>query len=347
MSLRRTLRLGRAVLQSAVGTDRRARARLDGRRAAVLMYHRVMPTERAARDAVEEAMFVTPETFAHHCQWLAETFNVLPLSEIERRMSEGRPLPQRACAITFDDGWSDNLEFAVPELERRGLPATIFVVADRVGTDGAFWPDEVGRRMAGLEAAATRRVLDAFALAPGAEPTALVLEYLKRVPEAQRDAALDTLRAHTPEPRSNATRELMDWDELDRVAQAGLEIESHGSSHAILTGLDDAALADELTRARDTLRDHGHGSGRTLAYPSGAFDARVVAAARDAGYRAAVTTAPGLVAPAGDPLCWPRIGLHEDIARSRVEFLYAVPGSSKRTPDAIAEATDAAGPSAS
>lgn len=334
MSLRRTLRLGRAVLQCAAGVDRSARARLDGRRAAVLMYHRVMPTERAERDAVEEAMYVTPETFARHCTWLAETFEVLPLSEIERRLAAGQRLPERACAITFDDGWLDNLEFAVPELERRGLPATIFAVADRVGTAAAFWPDEVCRRMAPLDASDAAEVLGAFGLEAAGDATDALLDHLKGIPEAERDGALATVRAHTPAPASTPSRELMDWDELDRAARAGVEIESHGASHAILTGLDDATLARELEHARSVLQDHGHGRGRTLAYPSGALDDRVVAAAREAGYRAAVTTAPGLVSWGADPLRWPRIGLHEDIARSRVEFLYAVPGAPSRTPDA-------------
>ncbi len=60
------------------------------------------------------------------------------------------------CAITFDDGWRDNWKHAVPELERRGLPATVFVVSERVRIAGAFWPDELLRRLDPLPATKRR-----------------------------------------------------------------------------------------------------------------------------------------------------------------------------------------------
>ena len=107
------------------GANRRARRRLDGTRAAVLMYHRVLPAPDAERLAVEPGMFVTPETFERQLEWLEASFRVLPLSEVVARLADARPLPERACAISFDDGWRDNHTHVLPALARRGLPATI------------------------------------------------------------------------------------------------------------------------------------------------------------------------------------------------------------------------------
>ena len=100
----------------------------------------------------------------------------------------------------------------------------------------------------------------------------------------------------------------MSWDQLRRLAEAGWEIGSHTRTHPRLTQLDDESVARELAGSR---RDCERGLGRpcrSLAYPYGDHDERIVRAARDAGYAAACTL------PADwhrlDPLCWPRIGVY-------------------------------------
>ena len=128
----RVLRLGTATARTLSGRNSRDWSRLDGSCAAILMYHRVLPRADAACAAVEPGMFVSPKTFARHTAWLDERFAVMPLREIVDRLRDGRRLPLGACAITFDDGWRDNLVHALPTLEARRLPATIFVVTDRV-----------------------------------------------------------------------------------------------------------------------------------------------------------------------------------------------------------------------
>jgi peptidoglycan/xylan/chitin deacetylase (PgdA/CDA1 family) len=324
--MRAALRWLRAQAFESTGANRRRRDRLDGSCAAVLMYHRVLPPERISRDHVEPGMVVTPETFSRHLAWLAEEFSVLPLHEIVERQARGHPLPARACAISFDDGWRDNLEYALPALEQRALPATIFVVTQRVGTDGAFWPDEVCRRMASLSSDRQRRLTRSLGANAAGDPVACVLDHLKQVAEADRGALLDSLRDQTAAPAS-AGRELLDWEDLTRLAGASIDIESHGASHAILTGLPDAAVEHELRTARAQLLERGHGRHALLAYPSGGHDERVRAIAGRLGHAGAFTTEPGLLRASSERLALPRIGLHDDISRSRVEFLYRFPGS--------------------
>jgi peptidoglycan/xylan/chitin deacetylase (PgdA/CDA1 family) len=324
--IRAALRALRAQAFEAIGANRRRRERLDGSCAAVLMYHRVLPRERIVRDHVEPGMVVTPETFSRHLAWLKDGFSVLPLDEIVARQERGAPLPPRACAISFDDGWRDNLEHALPALTRHALPATIFVVTERVGSQGAFWPDEVCRRMAPLRLDRQRELAHSLGAEATGDPVASLLDHLKRVPEAGRLGLLDTLRGRTQAPPDSG-RELLDWDDLARLASAGVAIESHGATHAILTGLADDAVERELRSAREHLLARGHGRHGLLAYASGGHDARVRAIAGKVGYRGAFTTEAGLLSAQSDPLALPRIGLHDDISRSRAEFHYRFPGS--------------------
>jgi peptidoglycan/xylan/chitin deacetylase (PgdA/CDA1 family) len=323
--MRAALRWLRAQAFESTGANRRRRNRLDGSCAAVLMYHRVLPRETIARDHVEPGMVVTPETFSRHLGWLKDGYSVLPLEEIVARQERGAPLPARACAITFDDGWRDNLEHALPALERHGLPATIFVVTERVGSQGAFWPDEVCRRMAPLPLDRQRELARRLGAEGLGDPVASLLDHLKRVPEAARSGLLDTLRSQTDAPADR--RELLDWTDLERLANAGIGIESHGATHAILTGLADDGVERELRSAREQLLARGHGRHGLLAYASGGHDARVRAIAGKVGYRRAFTTEPGLLSARSEPLALPRIGLHDDISRSRAEFHYRFPGS--------------------
>ncbi|MEZ4330515.1 MAG: polysaccharide deacetylase family protein [Myxococcota bacterium] len=323
-----TLRRGLAWSHALSGRSARARRRLDGSCAAVLMYHRVLPRSEARRLHVEPGMYVTPETFARHLGWLADAFAVLPLPEIVARLETGDPLPPRACAISFDDGWRDNLDHALPALVARRMPATIFVVTDRVGTDGAFWPDEVARRLAQETTGRRVALLDAARLTVEGSSLDAILAALKTMPAEDRDAALERLRYETRDP-IGPERELLDWTELDRLAGSGIAIESHSASHAILTGVSRDVVQTELARSLATLQAHGHARHALLAYPSGAFDRGIVEIARSVGYRAAVTTEVGLASGADDPLALPRVAVHEDIARTRAEFFRWIPGSAR------------------
>jgi peptidoglycan/xylan/chitin deacetylase (PgdA/CDA1 family) len=274
-------------------------------------------------------MFVTPATFRRHLRWLERAFHVLPLAEIVERIGEGRSLPLRACAITFDDGWRDNFDHAWPALAERGLPATIFLVTERVGTQGAFWPDEVARRLRDLEAPQRAELARRLGLAEGTRLPAPFIERLKSLTEGERERQLDELRRAAPRD-AGCGREILSWEEVERMARDGIDFESHGSEHLILTRVPPERAEADLLRARTTLRERGLGRHGLLAYPNGAFDPRIVEVARRCGHRAAFTLQPGLVARSGEPLAYPRIGLHEDVSAHSAEFHRAVPGSALR-----------------
>lgn len=325
MDLGWTLRRGRGLAHQVLGLNRRARARLDGTRACILNYHRVIPESWAERDSVEAGMYVTPASFRLQLEILRELFHVMPLGELAERVRDGRSLPHGACAITFDDGWRDNLEHGLPELRRADLPATIFVVTERVGSDGAFWPDEVCRRLRPLASDEVADVARAMKLPAGVSDVDDVLDRLKALPESERDEPLARLREATPSPGA-ARRELLTWEELGALRDAGIAIESHGATHAILTGLGSDEVETELRASRETLLDRGFGGDALFAYPSGCHDERIHGLVERAGYRAAFVLDERLVEFGSEPMTMSRMGMHEGIGRTRVEFLCKVPG---------------------
>lgn len=102
--------------------------------AVVVAFHRV----RDDSDA-NDGLTVDSRTFQSYCEFFKRFFNVVPLPELVATLESGRA-PNRALAITFDDGYRDNFLHAAPVLEKLGLPATFFVVSRWIGTEIVpFW----------------------------------------------------------------------------------------------------------------------------------------------------------------------------------------------------------------
>ncbi len=122
------------------------------------------------------------------------------------------------------------------------------------------------------------------------------------------------------ERRSADRREVrgLSWAELGQLADAGWEIGSHTRTHPRLTELDDKALAAELRGSREACERALGRPCRSLTYPFGDVDARVVAAAGAAGYEAAGTLPTGVVT--GSALDWPRVGVYRKDSLRRFRF---------------------------
>src|SRR3569833_243541 len=135
----------RAAAQSTFATLAPIVWRTTNERLLVLMYHRVLPAEHPDRHSEQPGMYVSPATLAMHLEIVQQYFTLIHLDEWLERVNAGRAVPSLACAITFDDGWRDNYEYAFPILRRAGAPATIYLVADMVGEGFSFWPNTRAR----------------------------------------------------------------------------------------------------------------------------------------------------------------------------------------------------------
>jgi peptidoglycan/xylan/chitin deacetylase (PgdA/CDA1 family) len=109
--------------------------------AVVVAFHRV---QRGAD--VSDSLTVNPERFEEYCRFFRRHFRVVPLRELVDKLERGQT-PGRELAITFDDGYRDNFENAMPILESLSLPATFFIVSQWIETDVVpFWDRRLGVR---------------------------------------------------------------------------------------------------------------------------------------------------------------------------------------------------------
>lgn len=315
-------------------------AGLRGPRLAVLTYHRVLPPDHPERHLEQPGMIVEPATLAMHLETLAEFFEPVHLEEWLDAARRAEPLPRRACAITFDDGWRDNFEHAWPILQRHQMPATIFLVADLVGSGYAFWPNRLSRRLRAWEPGSRGELgadlaarlesagipLDRPGRALTAEDLDAVIERVKGRPDGELQRLMDAWQAAAGRETDPAP-DLLDWEQVREMAATGLvRFGSHSRRHTrLLPGLEPAVLEDEIGGSRRLLeRRLGRPVG-LFCYPNGDYTAAALDLVR-AGYDGAVTTDTGWARPGTDPHLVPRLGVHDDVSRSREAFLARLSG---------------------
>jgi peptidoglycan/xylan/chitin deacetylase (PgdA/CDA1 family) len=233
--------------------------------------------------------------------------NIVPLGSALEALREGRPLPARALAVTFDDGYLDNLTLAGPLLRRLGIPATCFLVPGILSGTVVPWWERLGWAFANAQARAISWTDQPLALATPRERYATftsVAGRLKLHDHSNRERAVDELCALL-EPRGEYVPEeqFLDWEGA-RALRSYMEIGSHTMHHAILARETPEAQLDDLAESRTQLASKLGDDITLLAYPNGSasdYSADTVAAAERAGYRNAVTTEPGWNSSATPP----------------------------------------------
>ncbi|MDJ0975208.1 MAG: polysaccharide deacetylase family protein [Planctomycetota bacterium] len=313
------------TLLCALGWPRRYRER-NRRKLLVLMYHGVSRTP--LRPFCWHQLPV--DAFRRQLAWVREHYNVIPLSEAVAQLEAGA-LPDRAAAITFDDGFKNNLDVALPVLESLGLPATIYLPTSVIGTDTALWPDRLYLAIAKTSV----YTLDATALDLGTLPIRTTAEKeaaiqacwhaLKtRAPE-DVDAFLDAAEAELGKPDRLGEFALLDWDEVKTLAASPLiELAAHTETHPILAQCDDARVVREIHGSHEVLRKDLGIEPTTFAYPNGRlvdFDERARRAVTAEGVDFALSTENGLVDAESDRLALPRMCIGSDLTFSRFRLL--------------------------
>jgi peptidoglycan/xylan/chitin deacetylase (PgdA/CDA1 family) len=275
--------------------------RWSGRRAGVAVaYHGI---DELTGDPARE--LVPPHgrhLFEAQLRHLATCYRVVPASELLSATAARRRGERFPVSITFDDDLASHRRLAMPVLRRLGVPATFFLS----GAPHAFWWENLQSGVdARLPVAALLPAGVRSTLAAGGAPTIHdIATFIDRLPPDERDAIAERLRDELGADAGDAgLRE----DDVAALAAGGFEIGFHTLRHDRLPRLDEDALARAMTDGCDRLAEIADHVLRTIAYPHGDADDRVVAAARAAGYTTGFTTLPVPVLPGDDRLLLGRL----------------------------------------
>ena len=303
-------------------------------RGLILMYHRV-----ANLYSDPWLLAVTPQRFAQHLEILRQHTKPMPLRQLFEGLLSGN-VDDRAVAITFDDGYADNLYSAKPLLERYDFPATFFLTTGYIGCEREFWWDELERlflqprtlpdvlhvslngtmhqwrlgkavNYSSEEAARQRRRWRARG---GVSSSRHRLYYslwnlLYSLREGERQRLLGELRAWAgSEPVVRPTHRSLSLDEVVRLAQGELiEIGAHTVTHPALAALPVASQREEILLSKARLEETLDRPVSSFAYPHGNLAEETVGIVREAGFARACTTDANIVEESTDPFQLPRV----------------------------------------
>lgn len=257
----------------------------------VIMFHRVLSPRDPRWASADPEYTLSDELFARCLEFFQRHYHVVSLAQLRAARAGSSSLPERPLLITFDDGWSDTEEFALPHLERAGLPAVLFVVGSAVDRREPFWQEQMvhafrAGRLTPSRAEAAFRALDGAAAPPrfgdDLEGLRALIASLEKTDAARRASILASLDDVLADP----VRYMVTEAQLQNLAKRGVAIGAHGQSHEPLIKVDAAA---ELPAVRDELAKHV-ATAPVLSFPHGRFDARTIEAAHAAGFELLFTS---------------------------------------------------------
>lgn len=294
-------------------------------RLSVLIFHRVaskldpiFPGEMHAR------------RFDEVCASIKSWFNVLPLDVAVLHLKSGT-LPARAACITFDDGYADNHDVALPILQRHGLPATFFISPGFLD-GGCMWNDtviEALRFSPGISLDLGE--LGAYAIVtPGERAVAIgaIIGKIKYLPAPERLAAAQRIAdVAQVNPPNNL---MMTSAQVKALRCVGMQIGAHTMTHPILASLNDSDARTEIKGSKELL-EHLLGERVGLfAYPNGKpgqdYLEHHVTMVKNLGFDAAVSTRPGVSSLGSDFFQLPRFTPWD---HSRLRFGMRMVGNSR------------------
>ncbi|VEN75403.1 Polysaccharide deacetylase [Candidatus Desulfarcum epimagneticum] len=306
-------------------------------RGAVLLYHRV-----ANESFDPQLLCVSPGNFASHLEKLRKWARPIRLKDMTADIGRGR-LPRKAVALTFDDGYADNLAHAKPLLMKYDMPATFFVTAGYIGRDREFWWDELERLLLGpntLPQTLSLRVggenlrwdlgksaryghgafrrRRAWHVLEKKDPTPRHAAYrflqprLLRLPDPDIQKILRRLRkiAQTGPSARPSHRCLTAEETIQLKADGAFEVGSHTLSHPFLSSLEDAAQREEIQGAKLRLEAILNHPVSSFSYPYGSpssYTSQTVSRVKESGLARACANIQAPVSPGVDIFRLPRM----------------------------------------
>jgi len=297
--------LAKTVYHGALGCAgayTRARCKLAGW-LVILTYHSFCHTASSSLKASQPVAL-----FRRQMAFLKRNYQVVSLTEGWWRLQAGEAAWPPFVAITIDDGFADNYEFAFPVLQELSIPATIFLATDFVDNERLPWPT---RLCALLDATTCQRMDFPFAAAIAKRQEKIVVlhrlkNWLAPLPPLERFARLDELAAHLAVRQEQQIAPLS-WPKIREMRNAGIAFGSHTQFHSILPNVSAEIRRGELHQSKARIKAELGEECALFAYPNGDHSAESRQDVATCGYRLAVTQDWGANSADSPPLALKRI----------------------------------------
>jgi peptidoglycan/xylan/chitin deacetylase (PgdA/CDA1 family) len=290
---------------------------LTQHQARVLAYHGVDANNDPLLNF--DGFHVRPDMFERHLRTLRGHYKVVTLRSLAECFRDNRPPPPRAVAITFDDGYANNLHVAARLLGEYVMPATFFVTTGFVdGTHRPWWfvlRDAIKRTHeteCTVESEGTQRKFKL--LTSGDRRSAIVqLErILKSLPAATRGEQVAMLLKSLNVPDAAPAYPMLNWTEVRELQASGHEVGAHTVSHVSMGHEQPEVVAAEVKASIARIAEKTGIAPVLYSYPYGEathFTSEVAQIVRDAGCIGGVTTIEGFNGRGTNPFLMKRVNV--------------------------------------
>lgn len=289
------------------------------------MYHQI-----ADKPVDYFCLAVSPARFEEQLYVLRRTRHPLPLTDFVRNLVAGT-LPRNAVALTFDDGYVDNLVAGKPRLAAADIPGTVFLTTGYIDSPEGFWWDELARLILLENGPQSFELVvrgesmqfdfgtEYSAREDGTTPAASLTrrraalwtlrQALRPLEDEERRLIMVKLRAIFAARDDQACRDrVMTGDEVRALVADGLmTIGAHTVTHPVLAGLGAADCRREITESKLACEALIGAPVAAFAYPYGDVDAKAREEVRTAGFIFACSTRLGPASATSDVFALPRI----------------------------------------
>jgi len=301
-------------------------------RPVILMYHRV-----AIARHDPWGLAVDPDRFEEQIAYVKQNRTPMSMDELVDRL-RSKKLPANAVAVTFDDGYRDNLVNAKPVLARHGVPATLFLATGFINQNTPFWWDELATMiLASTQAIREQQVwagetvtldwgeAEHSDLAGGwrawDEPrTARQNAYLaiwrklQRATAEDRDVVMNTLRCHLGTSQDPLGRPMSSDEICDLLSDGLVELGAHTVTHPALSFLSRLESRQEIEASGHRCRELATKCVNGFAYPYGDMSSEVRSDVATLGFSWACSTEGGFVdGKQADIFALPRVAVPKDL----------------------------------
>jgi peptidoglycan/xylan/chitin deacetylase (PgdA/CDA1 family) len=281
----------------------------------IFLFHRISPHT----DPIWPP--ISPAHFDRILTYLKANFEIVPLEETLLGNYKPRHT-KKLCAITFDDGYKDFVEYALPIIKKHHAFASMYVITDCVNSNLPPWTYLfnhllLNTKLSSLEinSAEIPAHLKKNEWKNTQERIACIKQFspiLKRISDEEKENIMSQVQAQIKDV-ATLTGLMLSWDDIRYIKSEGVEIGSHSGNHPALSKdfhLD--SVRHELKRSGEEIEKEIGKFPVAISYPFGIYNQKVKKIANETGYKIGLTVYPKEYAVSEDKYEIPRIELYSE-----------------------------------
>lgn len=293
----------------------------------ILMYHGVS-NKNFSRLENFDGKHVDVNKFSWQMQHVKSRYNILSLREYVTLLKNKRKIPRNSLIITFDDGYKNFYHNVYSILKKHNFPATIFPIADFIGSKKVGWFDQVEHLISNTTEKKFEFRLDnkkiTYLLNGRNNRVRAIIEMkdlIKKLDKNKQNEVLKTIKMKlNVDQRYPDNYKYITWEQLEEISNNKIEVGGHTRYHDLLTTLSDVELKEDLHFCRRLFKKKLNIVLDLFAYPKGDHDERVKNILKQNRFICAVTTIDGVNGRETDLFALKRVGINNHIKKA--EFVW-------------------------